>query len=217
VSYSLVNVYNLALSACGADTSISSPTERSREADLCQTWYPFIRDLAASGAPWPSVRAYARLALLTERDRADPWLSSDPAPTWKYGYSKPENLLHPYHLATFDRFDFLQGQIMTDNKEPILHYNRREEDPSKWDHGYFTAVVHLLAARIARPLTGTARVVQENFEIAETQRMSVLSAFVNGVDTQVDALPDWLQARGTDIATPVKFIYPFQTFFLESV
>lgn len=217
MSFSKAELFSLALSASGSDFGVSDPEEQSREAALCRLWFDQISDQIIAAAPWPSVRAYARLALIDERDTAALWQPGAPAPHWRFVYGTPSDLLHPYYLATFERFEYLSARISTNAEQPILYYNRREEDLAKWDQGLKEAVIHALASRIARPLTGSAEVVQEQFQLAQIRILDAQVAAANTQDMAHEDLPDWLQARGTSIRAPDKYFHPFQMINAEKV
>lgn len=217
MSFSKVELFNLALSACGADLGVSAPDEQSREADLCRLWYSTVLDMVISTAAWPSVRAYSRLALLTERDPDALWLPADPDPQWRYAYAVPSDLLHPYHLSTFERFEYSSARISANAEQPILYYNRRVDDPALWDQGLRDALIHMLAAKIARPLTGKSTIVQQNFELAQIAVQNAQGLAANSQEMPTESMPDWLQARGTTLLAPDKFIYPFQRLSVEKL
>jgi hypothetical protein len=214
MSTGLVDVFNLALSACGSQASISDPDEQSREAALCRLWYPQTRDTIQASAPWPSVRRFARLARLKER--TDLWLANDPAPEFRFSYSVPSNMLHPYRMHSYERFDLSSvstGRIISSNEEqPILLYNARQDDPALWEAGLRTAMIYGLAVNLAIPLTGRNSRLMENFQMASEQIEAAQINAANSSQTQVEPLPDWLQARGFAFAGASRFVYPFMTF-----
>lgn len=217
MSFSKAELFSLALSACGSDFGVSDPEEQSREAALCRLWYPEVRDQLIAAAPWPSVRAYSRLALLTERDESALWTPSAPAPHMRFAYSIPADLLHPYYLSTYERFEYLGRRISTNAEQPILFYNRREDDLSKWDQGLKDAIIHALASRIARPLTGRNEIVGQNFELAQLRTQQAQVAAANSQDMQQEELPDWLQVRGSSISSPTKYFHPFTSLNIEGM
>jgi hypothetical protein len=214
MSTGLVDVFNLALSACGSQASISDPDEQSREAALCRLWYPQTRDTIQAAAPWPSVRRHARLARLNEQ--GDLWQSGDPTPEFRFSYAVPSDMLHPYRMASYERFDLgsVPGRriISSNEEQPILLYNRRTEDPALWESGLRTAMIYGLAVNLAIPLTGRSQRLMENFQMASEQIEAAQINAANSSQTQVEPLPDWLQARGFAFAGASRFVYPFMTF-----
>lgn len=214
MSTGLVNIFNLALSACGSQASVSDPDENSREAALCRLWYDQTRDTIMASAPWPSVRRYARLAQL--REKGDLWLAGDPSPQFRFSYAIPSDMLHPYRMESYQRFELssvASGRIISSNEEqPILLYNIRVNDTALWESGLRTAIIYGLAVNLAIPLTGRSQRLQENFQIASQQIEDAQVNAANSSQIQEDHLPDWLQARGYAYGGVEKFVYPFQTF-----
>lgn len=214
MSTGLVEIFNLALSACGSQSTISDPDENSREAALCRLWYPQTRDVIQASAPWPSVRRYQRLARLKET--GDTWIAGDPSPEFRFSYSTPTDMLHPYRMHSYQRFELSSiaaGRIISsDEEDPILLYNIRVNDNALWESGLRTAMIYGLAVNLAIPLTGRSQRLQENYQMAAEQIENAQVNAANSSQIQTDPLPDWLQARGYAYAGVEKFVYPFQTF-----
>lgn len=84
MSYTDVDICNLALGRVGVDVTIASLVERSKEARLCQRFYPLARDLTLEAAPWPFAIKTAPLALLAD---------SDLLPNFGYQYAWPTDAL----------------------------------------------------------------------------------------------------------------------------
>jgi hypothetical protein len=211
----LVDIFNRALSACGAEIGITAPDENSREAALCRLWYPAVRDNVLAAAPWPSVRRYARLARLQERNFDAEWQTSDPSPRYRFAFALPSDLLQPYHLNSYRPFEIaLRGASRTlsaDEEHPILYYNMRVEDTSAWEPNLSLAVVHTLATYIAIPLTGRSSRLQENAELAFMMIEDAQTAAANASSEIEETLPDWLQARGYANPMISRYYYPMQT------
>lgn len=213
---SLTEVFNLALSACGSRALLTDSEENSREAALCRLWLPKTRDFVLQTAPWPCARAYSRLARTAERDTAD-WAGSVPTPARHYAYAAPADLLHPIHLQSFGRFEYLSGEIHCDEDAPILFYNRRVEDVGSWDPQFVEALIHTLASRIARNLTGKSAIVQEQFDIARMQAESMAATVGNMDGSPLETVPDWMSVRGFGgPAAFHRYYYPFVTFNAET-
>jgi len=212
---SVVEIFNMALSACGVDGFVAAEDENTKEAKVCRMWYPSVRDNLMAAAPWASVKAFARLALLATRDKSAAWTTADPNPQFLYAYALPADLAHPYHLQSYARFSYdLCGDvrvISTDEPTPILHYSARRENVSLWEQGLQMAIIHTLATHIARPVTGRSGTVQENAQIAMMHVEQAQRNSANGEDLAEDMLPDWIAARGYNDQRPVRFFYPFST------
>jgi len=212
VSQNLVNIYNLALNTAGTRSRVSTPDEGSREAEVCNLWYPLVRDTILRAAPWSSCRTTGQLALLKERDMSLAWAEGDPEPPWMYAYGLPSDFLYPRYLESFDTFvlgSLNSSNVLLANADPaVLIYTRRQEDPAMWDADLYYAVAQGLAAHIAMPLHGkpgraTGALQAANYAIVLAQTRAA-----NENTVEYDSMPDWLLARGAMITnTPSRFIF----------
>ena len=64
-------LFNLALNAIGARNNVASPTENSREAQVCSLWYPVVMGQVLSAAPWPELTARCQAPRLAAVSIAD--------------------------------------------------------------------------------------------------------------------------------------------------
>lgn len=222
----VTNIYNLALSLCQHKARVSSPTESSREADVCSLWYSITRDTVLRAAYWPSTGVYRRLSLLATWDGTTDWDQDDPSPDWTYAYSVPSDMIRPRHLTTYGRFkiDWYRPTgsdpvraIMTDLEDAVLHYTFRQTTPAEWDDALYMAVVYGLAGHIAMPLTGKTTLANRNFELANVNIREAQAAVANSEEVQVDTTPEWIQARGYgDNGMLTRYYYPFGPAFSGS-
>lgn len=207
-----VGIYNLALSVVGSTSSVSSPTEASREAEVCNLWYAPTVEKVLHAAQWPSARAVARLALVKERDFDKDWVSDDPEPPWKYAYSYPSDMLRPRFMTNFARFTtgLRNGSsvILTDFEDAILVYTIRQFNVNLWDAGLKMAIVYALAAHIAMPLSGKLERARLAVGQANTFVMEARQAVANQDNEQLDHIPEWFEARGFGEYKTQKYIFP---------
>lgn len=209
-----VSIYNLALNQIGARSNVVSPTEKSREAEVCKLWYTVVRDAILAAASWPSARSFRRLSLLAERPDAE-WVAGNPDPGFAYVFSAPEDMLRPRYLTTYDRFTMTNypGNVLgisTNLPTPILVYTNRQTAISMWDSQLQMAVVYALAAHIARPLTGKRVLGNDLINQANAYILGAREGAANTDDNRVDSLPDWIVARGyLANPAPTQFIFPF--------
>jgi len=209
----LVQIYNQALGVVGHRTSLSSPDEKDRGAELCNIWYNSARDQVLSAAQWPTANANKRLALVKERDTTAEWVTGDPDPGFLFSYAAPDDLIRPRFITTFERFklgvDVDKKLIITDTINAILSYTMRQENFLLWGEELTQAIVHALAAHIAMPLVGRierAKFAEAKANIFITQARDGAS---NTNSVQYDSVPSWIQARGTGFDAPLnRFIYP---------
>lgn len=213
----VVSIYNRALSALGTTSSVTTPTEVSREAEQCNLWYEKVRDTVFSAAPWSSLSAFKRLALLAERDPDLAWTSSDPDPRWLYAYGLPADFLRPRHLSTYTQFELsVVGTVralVSNEPNSILAYTRRVENPELWGVELEDAVIFALAAHIAKPLTGKDSDLRNMFQLAQEKILVARTNDANMHNSSVEHIPDWIGARGFALAGPQsKYIYPSADF-----
>lgn len=207
-----VTIYNLALSAVGTRARVSALDEETREAQICNTWYPLVRDTALRAANWPSCRSVARLALQQMASSDSDWTEGDPEPGWTYRYALPVDFLYPRWLSDYSNFtlcSFNNTTMLQANTEyPVLIYTKRQENPGTWDPDLFKAVALGLAAAIALPLHGKADRANVAIQDANTLILRARENMANENVEAQDSLPDWLLARGASIGTVYnKFIY----------
>lgn len=221
MAQSLVELFNLALSAIGTRSIVAAAAENSREAETCNLWFPSIRDTVLKAAPWASARTMVRLALLAERDFDAAWVTGAPEAPWLFAYATPESMLHPQFLENYYPFrlgvrrtmegDLVVNQkvILTDVEEAGLVYTFRNTDLTMWEPDLYLAVAMGLASAIAMPLHGKPRNAQFAMEQANK---AIIDARVNAANEAMvrqDHIPDWLAARGVvSIANPSGFIFP---------
>ena len=212
---SVVELYNLALSAVGTRALVSSPSEASREAEICTLWYPTARDSVLRAAPWPSARAAKRLALQVERDVDKDWTLTDPEPGWRFAYSTPSDMIAPRYLSNFDRFAITINAenaktLVTNTENAILIYTKRQEQVQLWDVSLYTAVAYALGAHIALALHGKPDRAQLLQEQANALIMQARLDAANSTQEQHQTLPDWIAARQyAGAAPPPRFIYEY--------
>jgi len=223
----LLTLYNLALSSIGSrGVKLSSPTERSREAEECNLWFPQVRDQVLRAGWWPCARAVARLAHAQERDEMRPWEPGDPQPGWHYTFALPIDYLYPRHLTGYEWFETgvaaLDGindvpVLYASVQRPILVYTKKQENLSVWDSQLFSAVAAALAAAIALPLTGKPTWKREAEERANRLILEARAASLNETPIEEDSVPSWIAARGyAGNGRTRRYIYPYGPLLGES-
>lgn len=222
MSATLLTVWNQALSALGVTERVDDEAEISVAARACSLWYETIRDAVFKAAPWPELKAHARLAVLATRDNDEDWVAADPMPGYNYGFALPANCLRPRYITTYERFELgligTQRAIFAQSETPILCYTVRIVDPGQWDVDLLGAVSFALAAHIAKAVTGSDTNLTNMFTLAEEKirQARVNNANVESLGQVNESIPDWLAARGTNLSMPSsRYIYPSADFTIS--
>jgi hypothetical protein len=217
-------VYNLALSAIHAKGAVASLLERSREREVCERWYPLVRDTVQEAAYWPSCTATERLALAEERNFSLAWSAGNPAPQYSFVYYLPADYLRARYLASFlpftVEFDSTRSRRMLHTSEPdaALVYTRQSDNVLDWTPGQKMATVYGLAAHIAGPITGSRALTADCISKANSILMDAQASAQNAQDQQAEILPAVFQARGYagGVSSPA-FYYPTGGYFSAAV
>ena len=216
-----VEIWNLAISAAQGRGAISDPDERGREADLCRIWYPLIRDSVMKAASWPCANRYSRLALLTERVDSADWTASAPAPTWRYAYAEPSDMLAPRYLVDYSRFS--RGRvadsaaIFCNTEQAILYYTAVVPDITTWDTGLLNAIIHTLAASLVIPLSGKITLSDRLYARANEIVLLARTEAANEAEDNFEQLPSWIAQRGfSGSPRPDQFIWPYEAFAVRT-
>ena len=210
----IVELYNLALDTVGARADISLPSENSREAEVCNLWYPNIRDAVLASAPWPEATKMARLAQSAIQDD-DSWIDGEPRPDLGYSFATPADLIRPQYFSDYSPFSVQSfgasdRAIMTNSSSPILIYTFRQTQINTWSPDLQMAIMQGLAARICMPLTGKPSRAKVLIEQANELILQARETAANINNEQLDSIPDWISARGfTGNSNQQRFFYPF--------
>ncbi len=207
-----VSIFNLALNAVGGRSNLSSTTERDRGAEVCRLWYPVVRDQILAAAPWPSCKAFKRLALKAKRSEAE-WTELDPEPGYTYAYSSPNDMLHPRYVSDYSKFSVSSYKdnikvVNTNVPDPILVYTKRNYVVGSWESELQMAIALGLAANIAMPVTGKAQRAELWINQANDLVLTARQNAANEGEETFETLPDWIQARGYTMPSTTRFFYP---------
>jgi hypothetical protein len=213
---SVVDIYNLALSAIGTRSDVAAVDEGSPEANACNLWYEVTLNALLRAAPWSFATAYERLALLSTRDWTLDWGTADPPPAWGYEFAAPSTMVRPRYLTTFERFDLsMRGtthSIVTNSVEPILCFTKRQPLVSMWDDQFVSAMANGLGAAIAMKVSGKVNRARSALQIANDLIEQARLSDANQSSPQTyDAMPSWFAIRGAsgDALAPGTYIYPY--------
>lgn len=155
---SLVEIYNMALAELGAE-AILSTDEGSTNADLCNRFYPIVRDSVLRSHPWNCAIYRQDLSRLV----------AAPIFEYTYQYQLPSD---PYCLRVLGIEDEsedtnykIEGRyLLTDEDAVAIKYIGRVTDPNQFDSLLTEAIGLRLASRLALPVTGN-RALAEMMEV----------------------------------------------------
>jgi hypothetical protein len=209
-----VSLYNLACSAIGTRARIADPAEVSREAEICQLWYPIVRVQVLQAAHWPSARGTANLTKVATRDLNVAWADGDPAPDWLYTYTLPFDFLYPRFINNYQQFELgirTTTRVLFSNNDPTrLDYTKDQTNIATWDSMLYNAIANALAAAIAMPLHGKAARAKLSLELANRAIMEARANMANRDNRQLESVPDWLSIRGVGQPSAISaYLYPF--------
>tara|TARA_X000001382_G_scaffold113261_1_gene90979 strand:- start:788 stop:1378 length:591 start_codon:yes stop_codon:yes gene_type:complete len=150
---SVVDICNNALIDLGA-SAISSLTEDSKAARLCNQRFDSIRDTVFRFHPWNCLVKRASLAADTDT----------PAFEYSYQYTLPTDpyCLRVLSLETADFLFKVEGRkILTNETTVNIIYVARVLDTNEYDFGLIETLSAALAASLAYPLIGSVSLSQQ--------------------------------------------------------
>jgi len=182
---SVVEICNRALILLGSDT-ISSISEDTKPAKLCNIVYPQIRQDLIRSHPWNFAMKRTVLA------------STGTAPSFEYDYTfnLPSDCLRVWQVYDPDSSYKLEARTLVSNDDAIdLKYIADITDTTKWDSVFVSMVVYKLAIDICFGLTGSTTMIP-----VLTDQFNRLKAEAKLYDAQEES-PDlfdrgsWLDSR----------------------
>lgn len=218
----LTNLFNQALTAVGAKSVITDPTDNSREAKICKLWIPVARRNVFGAFYWPSIREHSRLSLIARREE-NLWHEGDPPPGYGFTFSLPDGCLRPQFLHDHARFELGQRMnelcLFTNATQPILAYTKDIEEPGLWEADLYNAVVFSLAAHINLAMNGKVHVTNKLertvLDLLETNSV----AFANSENpTYLESIPSFYHGTGLSPAGGnTGYMYPTQSYRVAGV
>lgn len=173
-----VSICSNALRKLGDDpiTSLTDDTERAR---LCNAFYEPTRDAVLRAHPWNFAIERQELSKLT----------STPVFDYDYEYSLPTN---PYCLRVlkmeYEDYEFkIEGRKLLSNEDGAkIQYIARITDPAKFDPLFTEVLTARLAAELAYAVTGSNTLSKQIWEIydskiSEARSIDGLEGFVDGI------------------------------------
>lgn len=150
-SLSSTSVCNSALLKVGADL-ISSLTDGSRAANICDTLYVVIRDKVMGDAPWRNSVLQVQLIAT----------GTVPLFTYQYSFQIPNDCLRVLTVDDTTWTVVSGGLIYCNNPGPLnVTYIQRNTDESSWDERLAEAVSLAMAREIALALVQSVPLAQQ--------------------------------------------------------
>lgn len=190
---SVIEICNRALRAIGENT-ITSLTDDSTRAGLCDLQYEPVRDAILRAHPWKFAIARTDLA------------ASEASPSFGYDYAYPLPSDNIRLLSIYDSSGELiddeeswtleSGSIVTDATAPIyIKYIKRETNPAKFDPLFDEALVARLAATIANDMSKETGTIDRQWELYS--RKIAEAQFVDSTESSPheDYVSAWEEAR----------------------
>ena len=181
-------ICNLALSRLGS-LRILDISEDSVEGRACALQYPIVRD---------ELLRLHRWSFATRRETLTA-LATPPAFGWGRQYTLPEDCLRVQELNGWDdmsiprRWEIEGRMLLTDDTVAQIKYTFRETAPSKYDALFISGFSCLLAARIAKDITGSASLGTE----ALTEFERILGPNARRIDAHENRKrrrPEWAES-----------------------
>lgn len=211
----VVDIWNQALSECGARAIVAATTEQSKEAQVCSIHYDNLRTSILRSAPWSSARMQASLTLVEDYS-ASPATNQYP---WLFGYTYPSDCLKMRYVL--DGTPVVNGQaipgwsprrqnrflpaldptgtskvLLSNVQNAIGVYTKDIQDVTLWDSGLWDAVVAALCAKIVIPLTGNVQMKGTFEQLAGRAILEARAQDGNEAMPSIDHTPDWISTRG---------------------
>jgi len=174
-----VQICNIALALLGIDNPILSLDDDSKEARLCKTSYPVIRDELLENHFWRFAMKRSSLTRITA------------PPEWRYTYKYqlPSDLvgsrLKMTDLGKEQNYKIEGGLLLTDDASVSILYVSKEIDVGKYSPAFKQAVSYALAAQLAYSMVQSSTHMQRMLSAAEDKLRAARS-----IDSQADYLED---------------------------
>lgn len=158
-----VSICNMALARAGVSQTISSLTETSTQARMCNQFYEPTRQSLLREFPWPFAERYFTLALIAE----------EPNSRWNYSYRFPSTALRinevvvdggervPDPPVPFKIGSDSSGRVIyCDEAEAVVAANTDISDVNQFDPLFVDAFAWRMAWELSSPLSQNPSYVQ---------------------------------------------------------
>lgn len=173
-----IDICNMALALIGRER-IDSLDEETQEAKMCKVFYEHERKRLLRMHGWGFARKTTALAPRNVE-----------IPGWEYAYGVPQecvSLIYIFNEATVDRHEFSKPEfkivtatgndkvIVCHLEEAYAEYTTDFKNAEAFSEEFIEALVHIMAAKLALPLTSNSDLVRMNMELAQ-QAVSIAMA-----------------------------------------
>ena len=180
---SIVDIANNALNILGAST-ISSLTEDTKNARICNQRFENVRNRVFRGHPWNCLIKRVQLAQN----------STAPVIEYTYAYALPSDFLRclKIHNGTTDsvasNLDFkVEGKnIVTDEATVYLVYIAKDTDPNNYDSYLYEVLAYQLAADMSYGITNNATLAKNLLVDADEKLRE--ARFVDSTENSTDTV-----------------------------
>lgn len=188
-----VGICNSALTkvGVGGDGRISSLTEGSRNANICNEQYPKLRDDLLRSHTWNFATTRAKLA---RRDEA-------PAFEFNYKYQLPSDWIRVVSVHDNDagaghvRYKIEGSTLLCDAEDVYLRYVRQVTDPNDMPPDFREALAALLARDLALPVVQSNTLKQDMKD--DFKRAARRARSTDAIEDTPEDMPEgsWVSAR----------------------
>lgn len=144
---SAVDICNLALYNLG-DDAITSLSDTSKRAKLCNAFYAVVRDAVLRAYPWNCAKYTQALALLGTAPTNTNWSAQFTLPT------SPYCLWVPKFMNEDLEYEIAGRVLLCDESSVLLNYIMQVTDPGLFDSILVETIAARLSVNLAYPLTG---------------------------------------------------------------
>ncbi len=143
-----VSISNSALIKLGADP-ISSLTEDTKNARLCNLRFAYLRNKVLEDHPWGFATKTISLASVSGVTPAD----------WQFAFQQPSDFLKMIRGADWDqRFDTIGGYLVADEDPFIIKYTWKNTNCGLYSYAFAECLSWRIAADLAYAITNSKEV-----------------------------------------------------------
>lgn len=174
---SIVGICSNALRKLG-DDSITSLSDNSDRARLCNNLYAEVRDELLQLRNWNFAIARTSLARLADT----------PAFEWSFQYQLPSDCIRVIHLQYLSEpYKVEADKLLSDAESVNVTYLKQETDPNLYAPLFVSALEARLVAELAYPITGDLNLQTTWYQIADKRlkEASYMDAVAEGTPDQL--------------------------------